>query len=107
MRRLFAAGGAASLLVLWFALPVSAADLTGGCLLQVRSFVGPIADGVELDDGQAPGPVGSQSDPFLVDYFGEVDFHFRTPTVFENNHWAVQVESIPVLSGRRQPGRHR
>lgn len=99
MKRLFAAGASASLLLLLFALPASAADLTGGCILEVTSFEGTVAEGAELDGGQAPGPVGSQSDPFLVDFFGDVDFLFRTPTVFENNHWAVQVESIPVLAG--------
>ena len=51
MRRLTAAGGVAALL-LFRALPVSAADLTGGCTLLVRSFD---ASGQQLNEGSLPG----------------------------------------------------
>lgn len=106
MRRLFAAGGMASLLLLLLALPASAADLTGGCRLDARSFIGdppPTPDDVALDVGSVPGTdtsEGSQSNPFRVDYHGYIDFVFVTPTVFQDNRWDIRVEGIPVLVGR-------
>ena len=101
MKRLCAAGAFASLLLLLVALPVMAAELTGGCVLQVRSFDGPAATGNEVDQGQAAGiiaegAVGSQSRPFRVDPDGSIDFLFNTGTVFQNNHWAINAQGIPV-----------
>lgn len=103
MRRLPAAGGVALLLLILFAVPVSAAEMSGGCVLQVRSLD---KSGGQLDQGQASGPipdgaVGSQSRPFKVDPDGSVDFLFTTPTVFQNNHWAIFAQGLPValLSG--------
>ncbi len=104
MRRLVAAGGVATLLLVYFVLPVSAADLNGGCTLQVRAFD---ANGQQLDQGSLPGPAegpfapkGDQSNPFRVDWNGKVDFLFSTaPVVFQNNHWSIQVQGLPVLSG--------
>jgi hypothetical protein len=104
MRRLIAAGGVATLLLLYLALPAAAADLTGGCTLEARSFD---ANGTQLDQGSLPGAavgpiatVGDQNNPFRVDFDGSVDFVFRTgSTVFQNNHWSIQVQGIPVLSG--------
>lgn len=96
MKRLLMAGSLAALLLWLVALPAAAAELTGGCRLEARSFD---ADNVVVDEGIAPGPVGSQDDPFRVDYDGYVDFLFTTPTAFQNNHWDVRVEGIPALSG--------
>lgn len=104
MRRLTAAGGVAALLLLYLALPVSAADLTGGCTLLVRSFD---ASGQQLSEGSLPGAavgpiatLGDQSNPFAVAWDGKVDFLFATgSTVFQNNHWSIQVQGIPALSG--------
>ena len=28
-----------------------------------------------------------------------MDFHFITPKVFQNNHWNVAIEGLPVLNG--------
>lgn len=106
MRRLLAAGAIGALLLLLAAVPVLAAGLDGGCILEVRSFDGPNASGAQVDQGEATGPiaegsVGSQSNPFQIDPEGSIDFLFRTPTVFENNHWAVYVQGLPfaILQG--------
>jgi hypothetical protein len=107
MRRLVAALAAASVVSMLFVFPVFAQELTGGCVLQVRSFEGTQASGAKVDEGQAngiiyEGDVGSQSRPFKVDPEGSVDFLFSTaPTVFVNNHWTIYAQGIPValLSG--------
>lgn len=107
MKRLFAAGIATSLLLL-LAVPTLAAELTGGCRLEVRSFDGPNLTGNAVDSGQASGPipegsVGSQTRPFKVDPEGSVDFLFNTGTVvFQNNRWAIYAQGLPVpiLSGQ-------
>jgi hypothetical protein len=112
MKRLLAAGAIGSLLLLLFALPVAAAELTGGCVLQVRSFDGPASGGVttgnEVDEGQAAGiiaegAVGSQTRPFKVDPEGSIDFLFQTgSTVFQENTWSIYAQGLPVpiLSGQ-------
>lgn len=86
----------AFVLLLLTALPVAAAELTGGCTLNARSYADP-AGAVVLDEGVAPGTEGSQSDPFDVAWAGKVDFHFLTGnTVFQNNHWEIYAMGIPV-----------
>lgn len=102
MKRLFAAGMVASLLLLLFAIPASAAEMTGGCVLEVRSFEGTDATGNQIDEGRAAGiiaegNVGSQSRPFKVSLDGSIDFFFSTaPVVFENNSWSIYAQGLPV-----------
>ena len=102
MNRLLAAGTAGSLLLILVAIPVFAAELSGGCTLDVRSFDGPDATGNEVDAGRASGPipegaVGSQMRPFRVDPDGSVDFLFNTGSVvFQNNHWSIYALGLPV-----------
>jgi hypothetical protein len=102
MKRLFAAGAAASILLLWLALPVMAAELTGGCVLEVRSFTGADATGDPIDEGQMVGVVpeggkGDESNPFEVSLDGSVDFLFSTaPTVFQNNTWSIYAQGVPI-----------
>jgi hypothetical protein len=103
MRRFVRATAVAALLLLW-ALPAQAADLTGGCTLEVRSLD---ANGNVLDDAtganQVPGGnEGTATNPFRIDWNGKVDFHFVTGnTVFQNNHWEIYAENIPtaILKG--------
>lgn len=97
MKRISLALAVALTGLLLLALPAAAADLTGGCRLEARSFD---ANRQAVDEGVAPGPKGSQDDPFRVDWDGFVDFLFVTPVVFQNNHWDVRVYGLPVLSGR-------
>ena len=99
---------------------VHAATLTGNveCSLEARSYSntgdwaespsGPVPQGAfVLDEGTVgidspTSPVGTEEDPFEVDWFGRVDFRFQTgETVFQNNEWAVYVMGlpIPILSG--------
>lgn len=107
MRRVVAAGVVATTLVVLLALPVFAAQLSGGCSMEVRSFDGPNATGNAVDEASVMGPVpeggvGSQTRPFKVDPDGSVDFAFHTgSTVFQNNHWAIYAQGLPVpiLSG--------
>ena len=109
MRRFVAAAMGASLFLLVPSVTiVVAAELTGGCTMQVRSFDGPNATGNGVDAGQlagvvAEGGVGSQSRPFKVDPEGSVDFVFETgTTVFENNSWSIYAQGIPtpLLTGQ-------
>src|SRR4051794_24717403 len=108
MRRLVAAVAAASGLAMLLVFSVFGQGLTGGCAVQVRSFEGTQASGPQVDQGQVNGIIsegdpGSQSRPFKVDPEGSVDFLFSTaPTVFQNNHWSIYAQGIPValLSGQ-------
>jgi hypothetical protein len=107
MRRAIAAGVVATTLALALVLPVLAAQLSGGCSMEVRSFDGANASGTAIDEASVNGPipeggVGSQSRPFKVDPEGSIDFAFRTgTTVFSNNHWSIFAQGlpIPILSG--------
>ncbi len=107
MRRVFAAAVVSTTLALLLVLPVLAAQLSGGCSMELRSFDGPGATGAAVDNATVKGPipegaVGSQSRPFKIDPEGSVDFAFHTGTqVFENNHWAIYATGLPVpiLSG--------
>jgi hypothetical protein len=107
MRRVISAGVVAATLVIVFVLPVIAAQLSGGCSLEARSFGGPNATGTIVDEGSMTGPQpegapGSQTRPFKVDPAGSIDFLFSTgTTVFQNNHWAIYAQGLPVpiLSG--------
>lgn len=103
------------------AAAVQAASLTGNinpeCSLEVRSYEnqgdwevaasGAVPAGaIELDSGFVQGTndggEGTQANPFEVSWDGRVDFRFQTgTTVFENNHWDIYAESVPVpiLSG--------
>jgi hypothetical protein len=107
MRRVISAGVVAATLVIVFVLPVLAAQLSGGCSIEARSFDGPGATGAMVDEGSMIGPqpeggVGSQTRPFKVDPAGSIDFLFNTGTiVFQNNHWSIFAAGLPVaiLSG--------
>lgn len=103
MKRVLAAGMVATMLALLFVLPVAAAELSGGCSMEVRSFDGPDpATSTAIDVGAAAGPIaeglaGSQTRPFMVDPEGSIDFAFHTgSTVFQNNHWSIYVQGLPV-----------
>jgi hypothetical protein len=109
MKRLGLAVALALVAVPIFILPVAAAELTGGCSLEVRSFDGPDpATSTAIDEGAAEGmipegAVGSQTRPFKVDLDGSIDFFFTTgTTVFQNNNWAIYAQGLPVpiLSGQ-------
>lgn len=108
MRRLMTAGVVAMTLAIALVLPVIAAELTGGCSMEVKSFNGPDpANSAEVDQAAVSGPIaegaaGSQSLPFRVSPEGSIDFAFHTGgTVFQNNHWAIYAQGLPVpiLSG--------
>lgn len=105
MRRLISAGVVAATMAIVFVLPVIAAQLSGGCLIEARSFDGPPVNGEVsgsiVDEGSMIGPqpeggVGSQTRPFKVDPEGSIDFHFNTGSVFENNHWSIFAAGLPV-----------
>jgi hypothetical protein len=102
MRRLALAASLGVWLLAAAAAPASAAELTGGCTLEARSFD---AQGNQLDQGTAPGGAGSEGtaeNPFRVAWGGRVDFHFVTgDTVFQNNTWEIFAQNIPtpILKG--------
>jgi hypothetical protein len=111
MRRVISAGVVAATLAIVFVLPVIAAQLSGGCSIEARSFDGPPVNGqvsgAIVDEGSMIGPqpeggVGSQTRPFKVDPEGSIDFRFNTGSiVFQNNHWSIFAAGLPVpiLSG--------
>lgn len=100
MKRLVIAGALALLGVTMLALPVFAAELTGGCTLAVNSFD---ENGAPLETGTVPpGTEGTDENPFRIAWNGRVDFRFATgTTVFQNNEWAVYAAGMPfpILSG--------
>lgn len=109
MRRVIAAGVVATTLAIALVLPVLAAQLSGGCSMELRSLDGPNPQtSTEIDAAAVNGPVpeggvGSQSRPFKVDPEGSIDFAFHTGlTVFQNNHWTIYAQGLPVpiLAGR-------
>jgi hypothetical protein len=99
MRRASISGGMAFGLLLMWALPASAATLTGtaACSLEAASVAG---DGVtRLDEGvvQGASPEGTQEDPFDIAWDGRVDFRFQTgTTVFQNNEWEIYAMGVPI-----------
>lgn len=99
MRRGTISGGMALGLLLLWAMPTSAASLTGNaaCSLEARSYAG---DGITvLDEGVVQGTSveGSQADPFDIAWDGRVDFRFQTgTTVFQNNEWEIYAAGVPV-----------
>jgi hypothetical protein len=111
MRRVLVAAVVSTTLALLLVLPVLAAQLSGGCSMEVRSFDGPAVNGQVtgemVDEAAVRGPipeggVGSQSRPFKIDPEGSIDFAFHTGTqVFQNNHWTIYAQGLPVpiLSG--------
>jgi hypothetical protein len=102
MRRVISAGAVAATLAIIFVLPVLAAQLSGGCSMELRSFAGPGATGATVDQAAVNGPIpegapGSQSRPFKIEPEGSIDFAFHTGTqVFQNNHWTIYAQGLPV-----------
>lgn len=97
MRRLSVVAGMAVVVLALWAAPVTAAELTPPCTLEVHSFD---AGGGAVDSAFAPGARGTQTDPFRVVWDGSVDFRFDTGVLFTNNHWTFNFQGIPVLNGR-------
>jgi hypothetical protein len=78
-----------------------AAELDGGC----RGAGASVADGSRLDVAQAPGPGGNDRDhPFVVDYDGVVVYGGRSPQVFHNHSWHVDLYGMSVKSGGSENG---
>ena len=84
------------------AVPTLAATLTSQniqppCSLEARSIA---EDGTTLDEGviqNGTSPEGTLEDPFDIDWYGRVEFRFQTgDTVFQNNHWEVYANDVPV-----------
>ncbi len=87
----------ASLLTFMLAAPAAAFDLNGGCTLELASTD---AFGAGLDTASGSpegGQGGTQDDPFLVDWDGQVAWNGSTgSTVFTNHSWGVSVFNIPT-----------
>lgn len=87
----------ASLLTFMLAAPAAAFDLNGGCTLELASTD---ASGAGLDTASGSpegGQGGTQDDPFLVDWDGQVAWNGSTgSTVFTNHSWGVSVFNIPT-----------
>jgi hypothetical protein len=85
------------LMALLTAGPVGAFELNGGCTLDIASTD---ASGGSLDTASgAPGggQGGTQSDPFLVDWDGTVEWNGTSGSqVFRDHSWGVSVYGIPT-----------
>jgi hypothetical protein len=89
--------GLVAFLLLALATPVAAFDLNGGCTLELASTD---ASGAPLDTASGSpegGDGGTEDDPFLVDWNGQVAWEGTTgATVFTNHTWGVSVFNIPT-----------
>ena len=87
----------ATLLSFMLAAPAAAFDLNGGCTLELASTD---ASGAGLDTATGSpegGQGGTQDDPFIVDWNGQVAWNGSTgSTVFTNHTWGVSVFNIPT-----------
>jgi hypothetical protein len=72
-----------------------AADATG-CSGSAVSFN---ANGDIVDEVAAPGPGGTQAEPFVVDPAGSVAWKGSTDTVITDGTWRVTVGGFPFRSG--------
>ena len=90
-------GGLALLLLIATASPAAAFDLNGGCTLELASTD---ASGAPLDTASGSpegGEGGTQEDPFLVDWDGQVAWNGTTgEVVFMNHTWGVSVFNVPI-----------
>lgn len=75
------------------AAPVSAADAKG-CQVTVESTD---AQGDPLDTARAPGPGGTQDDPFTLDAAGSITYTARTDRPIRNGEWKVKT-TIPGVA---------
>jgi hypothetical protein len=75
--------------------PARAADLVNcaGTATSTR------ADGSSLDSVSAPGPGGTQDQPFQVDFDGAINVSGSSAAVLKNHSWRVNVWFIPVKTG--------
>lgn len=85
---------ASALAAIASASSAEAAEATG-CRGQAVSFT---AAGVELDRVTAPGPGGTEADPFQVDFDGTIRWSGTSDAVLQNGTWKVSIGGIP-LSG--------
>jgi hypothetical protein len=87
-------------IVLWFMLgaaPAGAVELDGGC---EGSGVSLTEDGDEIDEATAPSDdVGTEDEPFEVDYDGTVTYEGTSPSPFEDHSWHIDILGIEVDSG--------
>ena len=86
-------GGLVVLGVLFWAAPVGAIELDGGCQGVAESLDEDLG---QLDAVVAPGEGGTKGDPFLVDYDGTVTYEGSSPAVFHDHSWNVDVMGITV-----------
>lgn len=85
-----------TVLILLLATPVGAFELNGGCTLEIASTD---ASGGPLDLASGPGAAGggTQSDPFLIDWDGEVSWVGGSgDQVFNNHGWQTFVFLVPT-----------
>lgn len=85
---------AASIGALASASPASAAEAVG-CQGMAVSYT---QAGTELDRVTAPGPGGTNEDPFLVDFDGTIRWSGSSDAVLQNGAWSVSIGGFP-LSG--------
>lgn len=99
MRRLVIAGALALVGVTILALPAVAAELTGGCTLELASAD---AQGAPLDAGTAPsGTQGTAQDPFQVVWSSTVDYRFSSgATPYQSSVWAIYALGLPIAIAR-------
>ncbi|HEY8169936.1 MAG TPA: hypothetical protein VIH24_02410 [Candidatus Limnocylindria bacterium] len=95
--RVFRAVAIAGLLTAALAAPAAAFELNGGCTLELASTD---AAGAPLDTasgGPDGGVGGTEQDPFLIDWDGQVSWVGSSgDQVFLNHSWSVSVFNVPT-----------
>jgi hypothetical protein len=85
-----------TVLIMLLASPVGAFEMNGGCTLEIASTD---ASGGPLDLASGPGAAGggTQADPFLIDWDGEVSWvGSSADQVFNNHGWQTFVFLVPT-----------
>lgn len=83
-----------SLLCALAVAPVAGFEVDGGCNVTLTSTD---ADGNTLDTASGPGSGGTQADPFMIDWDGEVSWTASSgSTVFMNHSWQTYVFLVPI-----------
>ncbi len=88
--------GLAAVVMLSFGAVADAAVATGGCTASATSYD---ADGNVVDTMKAPGPGGTQDDPFVVAGDGSVAWEGTSKVPITTGTWAVSIGGAQVYSG--------
>jgi hypothetical protein len=86
----------ATVVVLPFGAAAYAADVSGGCTGSATSYN---QAGDVIDNVKAPGPGGTEANPFVLDPQGSVAWQASSKAAITSGKWAIAISGATVKSG--------